>query len=116
MRASPRVEELLNTLSTEDKAALTLGSDAWHTVPLPDHGVGRVKVTDGPTGARGDGASGATATCFPVGVALGATWDVGLADSVGAALAAEAKTKGAHVLLGPTVNLQRTPIGGRNFE
>src|SRR3954469_17383992 len=98
MRGSERVEQLLARLSVEEKAALTLGSDAWHTVPLPDHGLGRVKVTDGPTGARGDGASGATATCFPVGVALGATWDAWLVREVGPALAGEAKTKGAHVL------------------
>lgn len=115
-RSSPRVEEILARLTVDEKAALSLGSDAWHTTPLPDHGVGRVKVTDGPTGARGDGASGATATCFPVGVALGATWDTDLVHEIGAALAEEAKTKAAQVLLGPTVNLQRTPIGGRNFE
>ena len=114
--SSARVEEILGRLTVDEKAALSLGSDGWHTTPLPDHGVGRVKVTDGPTGARGDGASGATATCFPVGVALGATWDVELVGEIGAALAEEAKTKAAQVLLGPTVNLQRTPIGGRNFE
>lgn len=111
-----RVEAILARLSLEEKAALSIGSDAWHTAPLPSHGVGRVKVTDGPTGARGDGASGATATCFPVGVAVGATWDVELVAELGAALAEEARTKDAQVLLGPTINLQRTPIGGRNFE
>lgn len=116
MRASDRVEALLAELSVEEKAALTLGSGAWHTTGLPAHGVGRVKVTDGPTGARGDARSGARATCFPVGVALGASWSTELLAEIGAALAGEAQTKGAHVLLGPTVNLQRTPIGGRNFE
>ena len=116
VRASDRVEALLATLTVEEKASLTLGSGPWHTVALPDHGVGRVKVTDGPTGARGDARSGARATCFPVGVALGASWSTELVAEVGAALAGEARTKGAHVLLGPTVNLQRTPIGGRNFE
>lgn len=116
MRASARVEALLASLSVDEKASLTIGSDAWHTAALPMHGVGRVKVTDGPTGARGDARSGARATCFPVGVALGASWSTDLLAEVGAALAGEAQTKGAHVLLGPTVNLQRTPIGGRNFE
>ena len=53
---------------------------------------------------------------FPCGAALGATWDVELVARVGAALAEEARAKGAHVLLGPTVNLQRTPLGGRHFE
>jgi beta-glucosidase len=75
-----------------------------------------VKVTDGPTGARGDARSGERATCFPVGVCLGASWSTELLAEVGAALADEARTKRAQVLLGPTVNLQRTPIGGRNFE
>ncbi|MDQ3385674.1 MAG: glycoside hydrolase family 3 C-terminal domain-containing protein [Actinomycetota bacterium] len=116
MRASPRVEALLGELSVEEKASLTIGSDAWHTAALPHRGVGRVKVTDGPTGARGDARSGARATCFPVGVCLGSSWSTELLAEVGAALAGEAQTKAAHVLLGPTVNLQRTPIGGRNFE
>jgi len=116
MRAADRVESLLAELTVDDKASLTLGSGPWHTVALPAHGVGRVKLTDGPTGARGEARSGATAACFPVGVALGATWDVDLVAAVGAALADETRTKAAHVLLGPTVNLQRTPIGGRNFE
>jgi len=116
VRASARVEALLGVLSIEEKASLTIGSDAWHTAALPEHGVGRVKVTDGPTGARGDARSGARATCFPVGVCLGASWSTDLLAQVGAALAEEARTKGAHVLLGPTVNLQRTPVGGRNFE
>lgn len=103
-------------LSVDEKASLTIGSGAWHTELLHEHAVGRVKLTDGPTGARGDGRSGARATCFPVGVALGASWSTELVADVGAALAGEARTKAAHVLLGPTINLQRTPIGGRNFE
>ncbi|HUF32162.1 MAG TPA: glycoside hydrolase family 3 C-terminal domain-containing protein [Acidimicrobiales bacterium] len=114
--ASGRVEAILAGLSIDEKASLTVGSGAWHTIPLPAAGVGRVKVTDGPTGARGDGRSGASAICFPVGVSLGASWSTDLLAQVGAALAEEARTKGAHVLLGPTVNMQRTPIGGRNFE
>jgi beta-glucosidase len=116
VRASARVEALLGELDIDEKAALTIGSGAWHTADLPERGVGRVKVTDGPTGARGDGRSGERATCFPVGVCLGASWSTDLLAEVGAALAGEARTKGAHVLLGPTVNLQRTPVGGRNFE
>lgn len=116
MKASALVESLVAKLSIDEKASLTIGSGPWHTTALPDHGIGRVKVTDGPTGARGDGRSGARATCFPVGVCLGASWSTELLGEVGAALAGEVQTKGAHVLLGPTVNLQRTPIGGRNFE
>lgn len=111
-----RVDELLARLSLEDKCTLTAGDDAWHTRAIAHAGIPRLKVTDGPNGARGDAVSGATATCFPVGVALAASWDPDLLTRVGGALADEARSKGARVLLGPTVNLHRTPLGGRNFE
>jgi len=110
------LDDLLAQLTLEEKAALTAGADSWRTVPVERLGIGSLKVTDGPNGARGDGASGAKAACFPVGVALGATWDVELLGRVGSALADEARSKGARVLLGPTVNIQRTPLAGRNFE
>lgn len=110
------LDALLTSLSPADRAALTAGADLWRTVGLPDAGVPVLKVTDGPSGARGDMTSGATSTGFPCGAALGATWDVGLLDEVGAALAAETRAKGAQVLLGPTVNLHRHPLAGRSFE
>ncbi|MEY2571517.1 MAG: beta-glucosidase, partial [Acidimicrobiaceae bacterium] len=110
------IDELLARLSREQKAALTAGADLWRTTAVPEAGIPQLKVTDGPIGARGDLTSGATSTCFPCGAALGATWDVELAERVGAALAEETKAKGAHVLLGPTVNLHRHPLAGRNFE
>lgn len=110
------LDDLLAQLTLEEKASLTAGADAWRTVAVERLGIGALKVTDGPNGARGDGVSGATAACFPVGVAMGATWDTDLVERVGAALADEARSKGARVLLGPTVNIQRTPLGGRNFE
>ncbi|MDX2236183.1 MAG: glycoside hydrolase family 3 C-terminal domain-containing protein [Hyphomonadaceae bacterium] len=92
------------------------GRDFWRTHASPALGLPAFKMTDGPNGARGDLSSGATAACFPVGVAMGATFDPDLLHAIGVALAREAKTKKAQVLLGPTINLQRTPIGGRNFE
>lgn len=112
------LDALLASLSLEDRAALTAGADLWRTVGLPDVSpeVPVLKVTDGPSGARGDMTSGTTSTGFPCGVALGATWDVDLLAEVGDALAAEAKAKGAQVLLGPTVNLHRHPLAGRSFE
>lgn len=114
--APARTDDLLARLTLDEAAALTAGSDSWHTTPVERLGIGRLKVTDGPTGARGDLVSGERAACFPVGVALGATWDPLLLEEVGTALAVETKDKGAHVLLGPTINLQRTPLGGRSFE
>ena len=111
------IEELLNEMKLEEQVSLLTGADFWTTVPIPRLGVPAIKVTDGPNGARGgifkDGPSTA---CFPVGIALGATWNPALIEQAGAALGAEAKLKGARVLLAPTVNLQRTVYNGRNFE
>lgn len=99
-----------------EKIALLSGVDMWRTAGDARLGIAALKVTDGPNGARGDMASGASAACFPVGVAMGASFDLDLLAELGAALAVETKTKGAQVLLGPTINLQRTPLGGRHFE
>lgn len=91
------------------------GSDWWNVPGSGD--VPGFRVSDGPSGARGQlFMGGPPSVSFPCGAALGATWDVDLVGRVGAALAEEARAKGAHVLLGPTVNLQRTPLGGRHFE
>ena len=75
-------------------------------------------MSDGPNGARGGGplVGGLKAAAFPVGIALAATWDTDLVREVGAALAREAKSKGARVLLAPTVNIHRSTLNGRNFE
>ena len=73
-------------------------------------------MSDGPAGVRGTSWTGAASASFPCGAALGATWDPALVEQVGRALGREAHAKSAHVLLAPTVNLHRTPIGGRNFE
>jgi beta-glucosidase len=114
-----RVDEVLAALSTEEKAVLTAGADMWTVPGLPDHGVPSIKVTDGPNGARGAallGAGRVTAACLPCGSALGATWDPELVEEVGRVLGEEAHTKGARVLLAPTINLHRHPLGGRGFE
>ena len=112
------LERLLGELTLVEKAALTAGEDQWSTVGIARVGIPKIKVTDGPNGARGTfmGTSGPTAACVPCGSALGATWDPGLIERVGALLGREARTKGCRVLLGPTVNLHRSPLAGRNFE
>jgi beta-glucosidase len=93
-----------------------LSGENWWRIPA-SHEVPAIKVTDGPTGARGERfVGGPPSVCFPCSAALGATWDVDLVRRVGAALAVETKAKGAQVLLGPTINLQRSPLGGRHFE
>jgi beta-glucosidase len=114
-----KIEKVLAALSTEEKAALTAGADMWTVPGQPDHGIPAITVTDGPNGARGSSLLGAgriTAACLPCGSALGASWDPALVEEVGRVLGEEAHTKGARVLLAPTINLHRHPLGGRGFE
>ncbi|HZT65692.1 MAG TPA: glycoside hydrolase family 3 C-terminal domain-containing protein [Acidimicrobiales bacterium] len=111
------IEEQVGRLSVEEKVAMLAGVDQWTTPAVGDDPIGPIKMSDGPNGARGaDFAGGARSMCFPCGTALGATWDPDLVGAVGEALGAEARSKGAHVLLAPTVNLHRHPLSGRNFE
>lgn len=108
--------------SVEQQAKLTSGRDFWTT--KPEGGLGSIMLTDGPHGLRKQegasdhlGLSGSVAaTCFPPAVGLAQTWDVDLAERVGAAIADEARAQGVSVVLGPGVNLKRSPLGGRNFE
>ncbi|WP_436796165.1 beta-glucosidase H [Actinospongicola halichondriae] len=111
-----RVEELLDRLDLDERATLTAGKDSWRIAGVARLGIGDLKVTDGPTGARGDLTTGARAVCFPVGSAIGSTWDTELVGEIATVLAEEATSKGAQVLLGPTVNIHRHPLAGRNFE
>ncbi len=117
MSDTRRVEELLQKLTLDEKASLTAGADLWHSVEIKSAGVPALVLSDGPSGARGvNMGEGVTSASFPCGTALGATWNPELIERVGAAIAEDARTKGAHVLLGPTVNLHRSPLAGRNFE
>ncbi len=116
MEATERIERLIAQMTLEEKVSMTAGSDLWHGTGVPRLGIPPLKVTDGPIGARGDGMSGASAACFPAASALASSWNPELAEQMGAALGEEARSKGAQVLLGPTINLHRTPLGGRNFE
>jgi beta-glucosidase len=112
-----RTEALLAQLSLDEKAALVAGASLWQTNGVPRLGIPPLRVTDGPNGARGGHfGGGASAACFPCGTALAATFSPELVEAVGRALGEEARTKRAHVLLGPTVNMHRSPLGGRHFE
>ena len=107
----------LDALTDEEKLTLVAGKDLWHSHSVDRVRVPTLKLIDGPNGARGaDGNHGPTSLSLPVGVAMGATWDPALIEEVGATLGAETISKGAHVLLGPTVNIPRVPNAGRNFE
>ncbi len=112
-----RIDTLLRQLTLDEKISMLGGADAWHTVAVPRLGIPAINVTDGPNGARGASRTGVpTSACFPVGVALGATWNPDLVRQIGAALAEEVQDKSAHILLAPTVNIHRSPLAGRNFE
>lgn len=118
------VEHVLAALTLEEKAALTSGHDLWNAKGVERLGVPSVMLTDGPHGLRKQ-RSGADhlglfysvpATCFPTAAALGSTWDVELVRRVGEALGRETRANDVAVLLGPGVNIKRTPLCGRNFE
>ncbi|GAB7359691.1 hypothetical protein MBLNU230_g6866t3 [Neophaeotheca triangularis] len=111
------VQEILSQLTTTEKISLVSGTDFWHLAAVERLGIPAVRTTDGPNGARGTRFfEGVPAACFPCGTALGATWDQDLLKKSGDSMAQEAIAKGAAVLLGPTVNMQRGPLGGRGFE
>lgn len=119
--APPDRDKLISQMTLEEKVGFCSGASNWYAAGLPRLGIPEMKMTDGPSGARGEGArsinfAGHRSACFPCGTALGATWDPALVTAIGAAIGEEVVYKGAHLLLGPTVNLHRSPLGGRHFE
>ncbi len=112
------IETALGALSLDDKCRLVAGETNWRTRAFPDAGIPQLKMSDGPTGLRGEGhgSAGTPGVAVPAGITLGASWDPDLLAEIGGLLGKEARRKRAHVLLGPTVNLHRTPVGGRTFE
>jgi beta-glucosidase len=115
-----RIDALLRRMTLKEKVSLLAGSDNWHLQKIERLGIPAVKVTDGPHGDRTMDENNPNitlpATCFPTGVALAATWNPTLIHRVGAALGEETKARGCAILLGPCVNIHRSPLGGRNFE
>ena len=112
------LDQIADALTLEEQVSLLSGEDFWSLPAIPRLGVGKLRMTDGPNGARGAGSlvGGISAAAFPVGICIGATWDIDLAREIGQALAEEAKSKGTQVLLAPTVNIHRSVTNGRNFE
>uniref|UniRef100_A0A7S4WBQ9 beta-glucosidase n=1 Tax=Alexandrium monilatum TaxID=311494 RepID=A0A7S4WBQ9_9DINO len=104
------------TLMPSELVGLMCGKDFWHNHGVPRIGIPAICFSDGPFGVRGTSWSGPCSVVTPCGMALGSSWNVDLVKQVGTMLGEEAKTKGANVLLGPTVNLARVPISGRNYE
>lgn len=119
------VEAVVGSLTLEQKARLVTGETFWGTAALSEAGVPSVTMTDGPHGLRKQaGSSGdhlglaesIPATCFPPAVGLGCSFDAELVQRVGAAIAEEARAEGVSLLLGPGMNIKRSPLCGRNFE
>jgi beta-glucosidase len=108
---------LLARLSTAQKVRLLTGSDFWSLHAEPAVGLRAIVVSDGPSGVRGAVWDERDPSLnLPSATALGATWDTDIAYRYGAAMAHEARRKGVDVILGPTINLHRSPLGGRHFE
>ncbi len=110
--ADRRVEAILAKMTLEEKIDFLGGADGFFVRAMPDLGVPRLRMADGPMGVRNFG----PATAMAAGINLAATWDPALAERVGAQIGREARAKGVHFLLGPGLNIYRSPTNGRNFE
>ena len=115
-----RIEDILGKMTLREKVSLLSGKDIWHTVPVERLGIPSLVMTDGSHGVRTnpmwEGRLASPATTFPTGVALASSWNPELIERVGVVLGKETRALGCDVLLGPCVNIVRTPLAGRNFE
>lgn len=123
MKLEEKVRKLVGELTLEEKASLCSGASLWETKAVGRLGIPSICMTDGPHGVRlsqgedlEEGMRAAPATCFPTASALAASWNPELLREMGTALGKECNSLGVHVLLGPGVNIKRSPLGGRNFE
>jgi beta-glucosidase len=116
------IQNLIKKMSLEEKAALCTGAGPWTTTPVEHLGIPEMTVADGPHGVRrvediNDFVSASIpATCFPSAASMASTWDVDLINKIGEAIAEECIAQEVDVILGPGVNMKRTPLCGRNFE
>lgn len=118
-------ENIIKKMSLEEKALMMSGKDTWQTQDFPQYGIPSMMQSDGPHGMRtqqlgktdhlGINAS-MPATCFPTAATVANTWDVELVKEMGKVLGEEAVSMGVHVVLGPGLNIKRSPLCGRNFE
>ncbi|KAH7109188.1 glycoside hydrolase superfamily [Dactylonectria macrodidyma] len=116
-RHQSKTSKVLEALTLEEKCTLLSGKNMWETAEIERLGIRSLKTSDGPAGVRGSRwIDGTPTTHIPCGISLAATFNVALIERVGQILGAEARSKDAHVLLAPTMNLSRSPFGGRNFE
>ena len=118
-----KIQDILGRMTLEEKIALTIGRDFWNTNGVERLGIAPIALNDGPHGVRKPTvgneiaiADSYPATCFPTAAALASSWDTALVEEVGQAIAEECLALDVQVLLGPGVNIKRTPLGGRCFE
>ncbi|TFD91110.1 beta-glucosidase [Cryobacterium lactosi] len=112
-----RLAALLDQLTLAEKVLLLTGRDFWTTAAIEKIGLRRILVSDGPSGVRGEVWDERSPSLnLPSSTALGAAWDPSIARRYGNVAAVEARRKGVDVVLGPTINLHRSPLGGRHFE
>jgi len=117
-------QTLIAQMTLEEKAGLCSGADYWRTKPVERLGIPSIRMSDGPHGLRKQVEGGdfvgignsRPATCFPSAAAIANSWDVGLLEEMGAALGEEAVSEQIALVLGPGVNIKRSPLCGRNFE
>ncbi len=107
-----RVDAIVNRMTLDQKIDLLGGVDDFYIRGYPQLGWPRLRMSDGPMGARNFGPS----TAYPAGIGLAATWDPAMARRIGASIGRDARAKGDNFLLGPGVNIYRAPMDGRNFE
>ena len=113
----PTERDVAAALPVPEKVRLLSGADSWRTHDCPSVGLRAMVTSDGPNGVRGTTKDERRpSACLPCPSALGATWDGDLVYRIASALGTEARSKGVDILLAPTVNLMRTPLGGRGFE
>ncbi|MBD62807.1 MAG: glycosyl hydrolase family 3 [Gammaproteobacteria bacterium] len=111
-----KIDQIINRLSLKEKVTLLSGFNSWYSNKIDDKNIPSIKMSDGPNGVRGDSNSGKSSACFPCAVSISSSWDLEQIQKVGVALGEEAKAKDVDVLLGPTINIHRHPLGGRHFE
>jgi beta-glucosidase len=118
------IKKLISQMTLEEKASLCSGLDNWHTKPIERLGIPSIMMSDGPHGLRKEItnpeesllANSAPATCFPTAATTACSWDRKLIEEEGKALAEECQAEEVDIILGPAINIKRSPLCGRNFE
>lgn len=120
-----KYESIIRQMSLEEKARMMSGKNVWESMDFPKYGIPSLMMSDGPHGMRTQKAEALDhlglnqsipATCFPTAAAVANSWDESLGEEIGKALAEEARSMGVDVILGPGLNIKRSPLCGRNFE